>query len=240
MKNMKNKNLLLLSLILSVYCLAAQTVFGQCDQSTIGGNCVLYVRSAVSPMPSTNLTTYSAKLSIINHRFPTIGSVAVMPAPSPYTANGHVAVVRAVKILSDGKLSLDLQESNWGACSVQMHYNVTTDSRNIQGYYDYRYYNSNEATPQINGLTNFSGNSGTQLNVGVSGAGFDTGSVEGIILGGWCDSFDKCKVRNDVILNKTATSMQVPVTLNSPGTYTLYLFNSRTGKTSNGQQIYIN
>lgn len=227
-------------LMTAIFSIAVQSTFAQCDQNTIGGNCVKYVRSVVSPMPSTDLTYLSGKMSIINHLFPTVGSVAIMPAPKPYEANGHVAVVRAVKILPNGKLSLDLQESNFGSCTVQMHYDVTTDSRNIQGYYDPRYYNSTAPTPQITGMTNYNGTRGVQFNVGISGKGFDAGSVQAVILGGWCDAWGKCTIPNNVIQNKSATSMQVPVTLNSPGTYTLYFFNQNSGKTSNGQQIIVN
>lgn len=235
----KISNYLRIFSVLILALIVNNSVNAQCNQSTIAGNCVLYVRSAVSPMPSTNLTYYSAKKSIMNHLFPTEGSVAVMPAPSPFTENGHVAVVRAVTILSDGRLSLTLEESNWGECAVRKHYNITTDSRNIQGYYDPKFYNSNLPTPKINGLTDYIGVKAKELIVGVSGEGFDTGSVQAIIMGGWCDSFGKCKVENNFIREKTSTGMKIPVTLNSPGIYTLYLFNSQSGKTSNGQQLDI-
>lgn len=212
--------------------------FAQCDQNTIPGNCVKYVRSVVSPMPSTDLTSYASKLSIINHRFPTVGSVAVMPING--SSYGHVAVVRAVRVLPNGKLSLDLEESNFGVCAVRLNPNITPESRNIEGYYDYRYFNTNAPTPRIFGMTNFNGTQGNPFTVGISGEGFDLGSVEGIIMGGWCDSFGKCKVPNPAITKTSSSSIQVPVTLNAKGTYTLYLFNSGSGKTSNGQQINVN
>ncbi len=50
---------------------------------------------------------------------------------------------------------------------------------------------------------------------------FYTGLVQGIILGGWYDYFGKCTVPNNVLLNKTSSSVQVPVTL-GVGTYRLY------------------
>jgi hypothetical protein len=233
------KCLSLFSLLILSLCFS-ETIRAQCSSNTIQGNCVKFVRSVVNPMPSTDLTSYSAKLSIINHNFPTVGSVAIMPAPGNLAQYGHVSVVRAVTVKADGKLSLTLEESNWGDCAVTTRPNITPESRNIQGYYDPRYYNSPHSTPKINGLTNFTGVTAKELLVGVSGAGFDTGSVEAIIMGGWCDSFGKCKVTNNLIQEKTSTGMKIPVTLNSAQTYTLYLFNSQSGKTSNGQQIIIN
>ena len=94
-------------------------------------------------------------------------------------------------------------------------------------------------TPRLDALSNAVGYAGQQLYVSAAGAGFDTNTVQGIILGGWCDSFGKCAVPTGAMQNRTSTSLQIPVTLNSPGTYTLYLFNAASGKTSNGKQITI-
>jgi hypothetical protein len=80
---------------------------------------------------------------------------------------------------------------------------------------------------------------GTYLPVSVNSSGFDAATAQGMIFGGWCDAWNKCPVPNDVIMNKSSTYMVVPMTLNSPGTYTLYIFNSASGKTSNGKPIYI-
>jgi hypothetical protein len=189
-------------------------------------------------MPAIDLTSYTAKLSIINHRFPRVGSVAVMPAPGSNASYGHVAVVRNIAINSNGTLSIQVQESNWSACQITTTW-ITPESRNIQGYFDPTY-PSGQESPKLDYLYNATGYYGQQFYVSVSGSGFDANSVQGIIMGGWCDSFGKCTVPTGAIVNRSSTSMQVPVTLNSPGTYTLYLFNQASGKTSNGKQITIN
>ena len=207
-----------------------------CDTNSVQGNCVLYARSQVSSLPY-GLTTYASKLNIINHRFPRVGSVAVMPAPGDNAPYGHVAVVRNVAINPNGTLSLTIQESNWGGCNIYTRL-VTPEARNIQGYFDPAY-PSGQESPRLDSLSNAVGYSGQQFYVSAAGAGFDTNTVQGIILGGWCDSFGKCAVPTSAIQNRTGTGLQVPVTLNSPGTYTLYLFNASSGKTSNGKQITI-
>lgn len=207
-----------------------------CDTNTVQGNCVLYARSQVSSLPY-GLTTYASKLNIINHRFPRVGSVAVMPAPGDNAPYGHVAVVRNVAINPNGTLALTIQESNWGSCAIATRL-VTPEARNIQGYFDPAY-PSGQESPRLDSLSNAVGYSGQQFYVSAAGAGFDTNTVQGIILGGWCDSFGKCAVPTGAIQSRTSTSLQVPVTLNSPGTYTLYLFNASSGKTSNGKQITI-
>jgi hypothetical protein len=207
-----------------------------CDTNTVQGNCVLYARSQVSSLPY-GLTTYASKLNIINHRFPRVGSVAVMPAPGDNAPYGHVAVVRNVAINPNGTLSLTIQESNWGGCNIYTRL-VTPEARSIQGYFDPAY-PSGQESPRLDSLSNAVGYSGQQFYISAAGAGFDTSTVQGIILGGWCDSFGKCAVPTGAIQNRTSTSLQVPVTLNSPGTYTLYLFNASSGKTSNGKQITI-
>ncbi len=213
----------------------SNTVFSQCDPNTVPGNCVLYARQEVPSLPY-GLTYYQDKLNIINHRFPRVGSVAVMPAPGSNSAYGHVAVVRNVVVNGNGSLNITIQETNWAGCYVSTR-TVTPESANIQGYFDPNY-PSGQASPRLDSLSNSTGYSGQQFYVYANGANFDTGSVQGIILGGWCDYFGKCTVPNNVLLNKTSSSVQVPVTLGA-GTYRLYLFNSASGKTSNGRIITV-
>src|SRR5258708_5257562 len=100
-----------------------------CDSNSVQGNCVKYARSQVA-LPQTDLTYFQAKQNIINHRFPTVGSVAVMPAPGTLAKYGHLAVVRNVKLRSDGGIELTVQESNYGDCAISTR-TVTPESRNI-------------------------------------------------------------------------------------------------------------
>lgn len=225
-----------LSLISSALLISRPTKAFVCDDTTLQGNCVLYARSQVPSLP-TGLTYRQAKLNIINHRFPTAGSVAVMPAPGSLAQYGHVAVVRAVTVRPDGGLQLSIEESNYGDCAITPR-SVTPESRTIDGYFDPKY-PSGQASPRLDSVTPASGAPGKQFSVTASGSGFDASTVRGIILGGWCDTFGKCPIDNNVMTSKSSTSLQFPVTLNSPGTYTLYLFNVAAGKTSNGKPITI-
>lgn len=215
---------------------SAVGVFAQCDQNTVAGNCVLYARQEVPTLPY-GLTYYSSKLNIINHRFPRVGSVAVMPVSGANSAYGHVAVVRNVAVNANGSLKVTIQESNFEGCYISSR-TINPESINIQGYFDPSY-PSGQPSPQISSVSNSSGYAGQQFYVSVSGANFDSGSVQGIIMGGWCDYFEKCTVPNNVLQNKTSSGAQVPVTLGSPGTYTLYMYNPASGKTSNGKSITI-
>lgn len=213
------------------------TLQASCDDTTLKGNCVLYARSQVSSLP-TGLTTYQAKKDIINHRFPTVGSVAVMPAPGSLAKYGHVSVVRNVKLRSDGGIELTVQESNYGDCAISTR-TVTPESRNIQGYFDPRY-PSGQSSPRIDSVDPASGTAGKQFYITATGDGFDASSARGMIYGGWCDAFGKCAIPTDVITDRSSTSLRIPVTITTPGTYTLYVFNSAGGKTSNGKPITIN
>ncbi len=93
-----------LTMISSALLMSRPTNAFVCDDTTLQGNCVKYARTQVS-LPATNLTYYQAKLNIINHKFPTVGSVAVMPAPGTLAQYGHVSVVRNVAIRPDGGLN---------------------------------------------------------------------------------------------------------------------------------------
>jgi len=209
-----------------------------CDSTTVQGNCVKYVRSQMT-LPSIDLTFYTAKKSIINHRFPTVGSAAIMPAPGSNAQYGHIAMVRSVAIRSDGGLSLTIEESNWGDCAVTKR-TVTPESRSIEGYFDPRY-PSGQSNPKLDIASPSSGTAGLQFQVTASGSGFEASSAQGMILGGWCNSFGKCSIPNNVMPPvKSSTSLKIPVTLSSPGKYMLYIFNSASGKTSNGKPITIN
>lgn len=207
-----------------------------CDDNTLQGNCVKYARTQVA-LPQTDLTSYQAKQSIINHRFPTVGSVAVMPAPGTLAKYGHVSVVRNVKLKPDGSLELTVEESNYGDCAISKR-TVTPESRTIQGYFDPTY-PSGQSSPRLDAVSPSSGTAGQQFYITATGDGFEASGARGMIYGGWCDAFGKCAIPNDVITNKSSTSLRIPVTIGTPGTYTLYVFNSSAGKTSNGKPITI-
>jgi len=236
---MKRKLMFLIALTLTTSALLVTrpTKAFVCDSNTLQGNCVLYARSQVPSLP-TGLTYYQAKLNIINHRFPTVGSVAVMPAPGTLAQYGHVAVVRSVAIRTDGTLQLTVQESNYGDCAISTR-TVTPESRNIQGYFDPRY-PSGQSSPKLDSALPSSGTAGQQFYVTAKGTGFEASSAQGMILGGWCNSFGKCSIPNNVMPIKSSTSLKIPITLSSPGKYMLYIFNSASGKTSNGKPITIN
>jgi hypothetical protein len=226
-----------LTIIGSVLVMSSATNALVCDDTTLQGNCVLYARSQVQSLP-TGLTYYQAKLNIVNHRFPTVGSVAVMPVQGSLAQYGHVSVVRDVRIRSDGGLELSVQESNFGDCAITTR-TVTPELRNIQGYFDPRY-SSGQSSPRLDSVSPSSGPAGTQFYITAIGSGFDASSARGMVYGGWCDAFGKCAIPTDVITNRSSTSLRIPVTIGTRGTYTLYVFNSATGKTSNGKSLTIN
>jgi hypothetical protein len=204
-------------------------------------NCVTYARSQVRPLPS-GMTSYDEKRAKINHRFPVVGSVAIMPAPGGNAPYGHVSVVRNVEVLSDGRLRLTVEEANWRTSDKEpcvSKRTITPEERNIQGYFDPTY-PSGEASPRLDSLSPVTGAAGKQFYITATGAGFDPASARGMVYGGWCDSFGKCAIPTDVIKNRGGTSLQIPITIGSPGRYTLYIFNSASGKTSNGKPITIN
>jgi molybdopterin-binding protein len=200
-------------------------------------NCVLWARSQVPSLPS-GLTSYSQKLAVINHRFPRVGAVAVINVPSgPTSANGHLAVVRGVAINHDGSLQLTLQEANWTSCQITWR-SGTPASLNIQGYFDPAY-PAGATSPRLDLASPASGTSGRQFYTTASGVTFEANSAQAIILGGWCDSFYKCVVPNNVMTNRSSASLRIPLTM-GVGNYMLYIFNSNSGKTSNGKPITIN
>jgi len=217
-----------------VISLALQT---STTSTNIACNCVAYARREIPSLPSIDLTTYSAKSSIINHRFPRVPSVAVIPSPK-YPDIGHLAVVRNVGINFDGSLNVTIQEANWTACQITMR-TGTPDGLHIQGYFDPTY-PWGSASPRLDYLSPLYGPVGRQFWVTTSGINFDPSSVQAILLGGsYCNSFGKCVVPNNVMTSKSTKGMNVPLTIGTSGTYYLYFFNVTSGKTSNGKPIKI-
>jgi hypothetical protein len=199
-------------------------------------NCVAYARTQVA-LPAVDLTTYSAKLAIINHRFPRVGAAAVIPSPS-FPTNGHLAVVRNVAINADGSLTVTLQEANWTACKITTR-SGKPENLNIQGYFDPTY-PAGSASPRLDKLSVTSGSAGRQFSTTASGGGFDANSTQAMLFGGACNAFGKCVVPNSVMTSRSSSSLTVPLTINTRGTYTLYFFNPISGKTSNGKTIVVN
>jgi len=160
-----------------------------------------------------------------------------MPAPGTLAKYGHLSVVRNVKLRSDGGVELTVQESNYGDCAISTR-TVTPESRSIQGYFDPRY-PSGQSSPRLDSVEPATGTAGKQFYITATGDGFDASSARGMVYGGWCDAFGKCAIPTDVITGRSSTSLRIPVTITSPGTYTLYIFNLAVGKTTNGKTITI-
>jgi hypothetical protein len=147
-------------------------------------------------------------------------------------------VVRNVGINLDGTLQVTIQEANWNPCQITWR-TGTPDQLNIRGYFDPAY-PSGSASPRLDSLSPSSGPVGRQFWTTAYGANFDPYCVRAILLGGaYCTSFNKCVIPNNVITNKTASSLYVPLTIGGAGTYNLYFFNPSSGKTSNGKPIVI-
>lgn len=208
----------------------------------IACNCVLWARSQTTSLP-TGMTTYSEKVSKINQLFPTVAtnpnsSVAIIRVPSGSSSQyGHVAVNRSVEVQSDGSLKIKIQEANWTSCTIGYR-TGTLEALNVTGFFDPRY-TSGSAHPKITSPTSTTGTAGRQFVISVNGSGFESNSMKAVILGGSCTTFDRCQVPTSVITNRTSTTAKIPVTLGR-GTYRLYIFNSSSGKTSNGITVTAN
>jgi hypothetical protein len=205
-----------------------------CTDADTRGNCVTFVRTEVPSFPPP-ATTYSDKTSHINHHFPTVGSVAIMPG----STFGHVAVVKSVGInAADGTLNLTVDEANWRSCYIDYGVPITMASRNIAGFFDPNYVSSSAPTPDLTNV-GYTAKSGSSFNITATGSGFDPTTAKGVILGGGCNTFTACQVPNNVFVGtKSSTSLTIPVTLPS-GHYQLYIFNSGSGKTSQGKSITV-
>lgn len=207
-----------------------------CTDADTRGNCVKFVRTQVLSFPAP-ATTFSEKAAHINHRFPTVGSVAIMPVSG--SIYGHVSVVKSVGInTADGTLNLTVDEANWRACFIDYGIPITMASRNIAGFFDPNYASSSAPTPNLTNV-GYTPVSGSQFNITATGSGFDPSTAKGVILGGGCNTFSACQVPNNVFVGtKSSTSLTIPVTLPS-GHYQLYIFNSGSGKTSQGKAITV-
>lgn len=205
-----------------------------------GCQCTDYAGDLVPSLPN-GLWTINDKKAIINHLFPQgdggqMSSVAIHDIG---TSAGHVSVVKGVAIKLDGNLKVSITERNYtGYCQLSAR-NDTMEALKIVGYYDPRYAVSS-SFPNIIQATNTTGKAGVPFTVNISGSSFDPSSMYAVILGGsYCTTFYSCQIPNSALMNKSSSSVQVPLQLNSPNSYRLYIFNANQGKTSFGQPITI-
>ena len=205
-----------------------------------GCECTDYAHEKVPTLPY-GLFSYNDKVSKINHLFPqgdggTMSSVAVHNIGSV----GHVSVVTGVAIRSDGNLNVSLTEKNLHLdCQITTR-TTTMEQASIVGYFD-PHYTAGDSFPNLTGASNTVGSAGVPFTVNLSGSSFDPGSMSAIILGGtYCTTFYSCQIPNSSLINKTGSSVSVPLQLNSAGPYRLYIFNANQGKTSFGQTITVN
>jgi len=104
-------------------------------------NCVLYLRQQRGiKLPAQDLTTYAAKVSIINASVPQGKSVAIIKTPGGNARIGHLAEVTGLE-QKDGKVTMRLSEAN---NPTRGYYERTLTGRslediqkdaNIVGYY---------------------------------------------------------------------------------------------------------
>jgi len=98
-------------------------------EDTYKCNCVLYVKYCKGvPLPS-GLTTWKAKLKIINSSVPIVGAVAIIDTTAT-VKEGHVAYVQTVN--PDGTITID--EANYHTCEVGQR-TGTPQALKVVGYY---------------------------------------------------------------------------------------------------------
>lgn len=228
----KQKQFFVSLFVVVAFALSVSTVMAQTEEQKC--NCVLYARSQVSKLP-TGLTDWSGKLSVINHLFPRVGSVAVIDVGNDV---GHVAVVENVSVNSaDGSLKVSIIESNFRNCQITRR-SGSMDYLRIRGFFDPGY-SKGSSFPQVDRVSKDSTKTGQSTAIDFIGSGFDANSVRAVVLGGWCDTFNKCVVPTNVMTNRSSNQVTVPMILNQTGTYTVYLFNANNGMSSNGVKIYV-
>lgn len=196
-------------------------------------NCVKYARSQVLQLPG-DLFTLAQKRAVMNHAFPRVGSVAVHDI---FGDVGHVSVVRNVKVNSNGSLTATVQEGNYKSGYITTRTD-TVDALKIVAYFDPTF-SSGDSYQKLDRLSVSSGPAAKEFRVTIYGLNFEVSNVQVVILGGWCDTFAKCVVPNGALSEKSTTQLTVPLTLNNAGTYHLYVFSPRNGKTSNGKPIQV-
>jgi hypothetical protein len=76
--------------------------------------------------------------------------------------------------------------------------------------------------------------------VDLIGSDFNPSDAQVYLLGGVCISNTTCLVPNNVLIQKSSTELDVPVTVNIAGTYYVYVQNGPGGASSNGLPLTVN
>ena len=91
---------------------AAHSVVRKVGKGTNDHNCVLYLRQQRGiKLPAQDLTSFAAKLSIINSSVPNEKSVAIIKTPGGNASVGHLAEVTGLE-QKNGKVTMRLSEAN--------------------------------------------------------------------------------------------------------------------------------
>lgn len=97
---------------------------------------------------------------------------------------------------------------------------------------------SASASPVISDVTPTSASVGT-FTMTVTGDAFNPAAVQFVITGPNCPTTSSCVVPNGVLTTRTATRLTGPVTLTSPGTFTIQVRNGDTASLSNSRTVTI-
>lgn len=226
--HMKHTNSLGLALAITFAVFSMPSI--STAQEDVRCNCVLFARQRVPALPS-GLYNADDKRRIINSMFPRPGTVAVF-------SYNHVAAVTNVQSDTDGSLIVSIDEANYRPCQFGSRRGKMSELQ-IIGFFDPRFSPGN-APPQTRSVSTITGAAGRQLIATIAGSGFDPQSVQLVLMGGnYCTTWGRCTVPTSVIANRTSGSLSGPLTINSPGRYSLYVFNSRDGRSSNAVPVTI-
>lgn len=227
-KSMKKTNLI--NLVWSIFLTLLTAPMAVVAQDETRCNCVLYARESVRSLPY-NLHSTTDKHRIINSMFPRPGTVAIF-------SFNHVAVVTGTQVDSDGSIIVSINEANYKPCQIGTRRGKLSDLQ-IVGFFDPRF-SSGNTPPRVRPGTTVNGVVRREILATISGEGFDPQSVQLILLGGsYCTSWGRCTVPTSVMTNRTSRTLTGPLTINSPGRYSLYVFNPRDGRSSNAIPVLI-
>lgn len=191
-------------------------------------NCVKFARTKIPSLPSGLLTTAS-KQAIINTLFPRVGSAAIF-------SYNHIGVVTNAGINPSGEIIVSLIEANYSPCKIAPRTGTLRELQ-IVGFFDPAY-SPGSSFPQIIQTSTNVISAGQPATVTVAAKGVNTSSIRAVILGGsYCTGFDKCQIPSNAIQAVGSNQYQIPLQLNERANFTLYLFDSSNGKSSNGAPL---
>jgi pimeloyl-ACP methyl ester carboxylesterase len=188
---------------------------------------------SISSISPTTVTAGTFSLTINGSNFNTSNAQIVVTGPNCPTTTSCVVPNGVLTIKTSNQLVGPVTINTTGSFTVQVQNGSGTTLSNGATL------TVNAAAPSISNISPTTVPAGT-FSLTINGSNFNTSNAQIVVTGPNCPTTTSCVVPNGVLTTKTSNQLVGPVTINTPGSFTIQVQNGSGTTLSNGASLTVN